>query len=93
MTRRSIIAMLIGVIASLVGLLVATRVRGDRCLARGGTWDDARRTCRVAGGAAGETIAQVATGFLAGALVALVAGFMLWRLYLFAIGRGPGARR
>lgn len=93
MNRRSLITMLIGVLASIAGLLAATRLRAGRCLERGGQWDDARRACRVAAGVAPETTAQVASAYLVGLLVAVVAGFMLWRLYRLAIGEGPAARR
>lgn len=91
MTRRSLIAMLIGILASIAGLLAATRLRADRCLDGGGQWDDARRACRAA--AVPETAGQLASAYAVGALVALVAGFMLWRLSRYAMGEGPGARR
>jgi hypothetical protein len=89
MNRRSLILLLIGVIASLAGMLGAMRVRSGRCEALGGTWDDAARACRVPAGAAGETAGQVISAYLLGLVLALVVAFMLWRVLLFVTGRGP----
>jgi hypothetical protein len=87
--RRSLISLLIGVLASIVGLLAAVRIRSNRCSGMGGRWDDAKRLCVVPDGTAGESATQVMTSYLLGAVVALVAGFMLWRVMLFVTGRGP----
>lgn len=89
MNRRSLASLLIGVLASILGLLAAFRIRANRCLARGGEWDEARRLCRVPAGTAGESFAQVATAYLLGAVIMLVIGFVLYRLFLAATGRGP----
>jgi hypothetical protein len=90
--RRSLISLLIGVLASIVGMLAAVRIRSNRCAGMGGTWNDAQRVCAVPGGN-GETAIQVVTAYLLGVVVALVAGFMLWRVMLFVTGRGPRAGR
>ena len=91
MNRRSIILMLIGVIASIVGLLTANSIRSMRCADIGGQWDTARRSCRVAAGMTGESATQVGTAYLIAAAVALLSGFLLYRVFLVATGRGPGA--
>jgi hypothetical protein len=89
MKRRPIILLLIGVIAAILGMLAASRIRAGRCAGLGGQWDDVRRACTVPAGMTGESAGQVATAYLLGIVIAAVAAFMLWRIFLFAIGRGP----
>ena len=89
MNRRSIILLLMGVIASLAGMLGAMRIRARRCASLGGTWDDVERACRVAAGAPGETAGQITSAYLLGFVLAAVVAFMLWRMFLFVTGRGP----
>ena len=89
MNRRSLILLLIGVIASLAGMLAATRIRTGRCAALGGRWSDVERACQVAAGAPGESAGQITSAYLLGLVIAVVVGFMLWRMFLFVTGRGP----
>jgi len=90
--RRSLIVLLIGVLASILGLLAATRLRARRCDSLGGTWDDARRSCHLPAGIAGETTLQTLGSYTLGAALAVLVAFMLWRAYLAVTGRGPGRR-
>jgi hypothetical protein len=87
--RRSLIALLIGVLASILGLLAATRLRARRCGSLGGTWDDARRSCSLPAGVAGDSMLQTLGSYALGAAIAVLVAFMLWRAYLAATGRGP----
>jgi hypothetical protein len=90
--RRSLIVLLIGVLASLLGLLAATRLRARRCDSLGGAWDDARRSCRLPAGVVGESTLQTLGAYALGAAIAVLVAFMLWRAYLAATGRGPNRR-
>jgi preprotein translocase subunit SecG len=45
MNRRSLIQLLIGVIAAVVGLTTMVLVRQDRCLDAGGSWSAQTRVC------------------------------------------------
>ncbi|HYD52376.1 MAG TPA: hypothetical protein VEA99_07105 [Gemmatimonadaceae bacterium] len=92
MKRRPLILLLVGALATLLGLMASTRIRASRCASRGGEWDDLRRACRLASGASGETVGQVTTAYLLGLVIAVIVAFMLWRIFLFAIGRGPDRR-
>lgn len=75
--------MLIGLAATLVGLLVATALRQKACVEAGGRWLVERR-CEIAGGAEPGMVRSYALGALAGVLAAL----MLWRTFTFFAGRG-----
>ena len=45
MNRRSLIQLLIGIIATMAGLAALNAVRQDRCLDAGGPWPAATRSC------------------------------------------------
>ena len=92
MNRRSLILLLIGVLASLLGMLAATRIRARRCAALDGQWDEVARRCVLPPGTPGETLSQSLTAYLLGLVIAAMIAFMLWRIFLFATGRGPDAR-
>ena len=87
MNRRSIIVLLIGVLATVGGLTAATLLERDRCLDAGGRWVAAARQCWLA--------SDVSIGFgmrsiAIGVVVALLAAVMLYRAFLFfERGRAP----
>lgn len=82
--RRSIIIVLIGITATLVGLTTFDYLRRKSCVELGGTWQAVSRQCALA---TGET---VGTGtpllLLAGLLVGAAVGFTLFRVLLFVTG-------
>lgn len=85
MNRRSIIILLIGVIAALAGSLAAAFLKQNRCASNGGQWQADTQLCRLP---TGETVSTAAmTDALVGIFVAVVLGFMLFRIFLFASGR------
>jgi hypothetical protein len=88
--RRSLIVMLIGVIAAVVGGLVATFIEQRRCTDAGGRWLAAARACQLEGGASsGLTLTSLAAGVAAGVFIAL----FLYRAIVFFARRGlPRAR-
>lgn len=83
--RQSVITILIGAIASLVGFTVIDYLRGDRCADMGGRWVATSRTCEL------PTGEMVGTGnltiFTLGAVAALAVGVLLYRTMLFVTGR------
>ena len=87
MNRRSLIQILIGVIATLASLGSLMVVRQNRCVAAGGQWSVAERTC--AGPNGPIAVAQPADFAVAIAVGALLA-FMLYRLSTFATRRASG---
>jgi len=87
MNRRSLIKILIGAIATLGSLGALMVVRQNRCVAAGGQWSVAERTC--AGPNGPITVAQPADFALALVVGALLA-FMLYRASTFATRRASG---
>lgn len=85
MNRRSIIVVLIGMIAGIAGLTTVAYLRHKRCTGAGGQWDSATRRCQLPDGSIVDVMAV--SDILFGVLVALALGFMLFRMFLFAIGR------
>jgi hypothetical protein len=85
-----LIVMLIGVIAAVVGGLVATFVEQRRCIEAGGTWLAATRACQFEGSApSGLTLMSLGAGVAAGIFTAV----FLYRAVLFFARRGiPRAR-
>lgn len=75
---------LVGAIAALAGLGAAAVLRRRRCEGAGGRWLDDARECRLA---SGEALPSSLADAGAGVLVALLAGFVLFRALLFATGR------
>lgn len=80
MDRRSIIVLLIGVIASLVGALTALFLEQRRCGDAGGQWNAAARQCELSSGA---TAGWSGTSLLAGVVVGVLLAVFLYRAVLF----------
>jgi hypothetical protein len=85
MNRRSIIVVLIGMIAGIAGFASVAYLRQRRCVGASGTWDNAVRRCTLPDGMVTE-VART-SDIVVGSLIALALGFMLFRMFLFAIGR------
>lgn len=68
----------------LSGLGATTLLRRRRCEGAGGQWLDAARECRLP---SGDVLPGALADAGAGVLVALFAGFVLFRALLFATGR------
>jgi len=84
MNRRSLSQILIGVIATLGSLCALMAVRQNRCVAAGGRWSVADRTCVGPDGPiAVAQPADFAVALVVGALLA----FMLYRASTFAARR------
>jgi hypothetical protein len=81
MNRRSIIQLLIGILASLAGLGVLTVVRQKRCIAEGGTWAGVSRICT---GPSGPIDVSRASDVVMALGIALLVAFMLYRASTFA---------
>lgn len=81
MNRRSLIQLLIGVIATMAGLAALNAIRQDRCLDAGGQWMAAARSCVGPGGPL-----SVARGsdVIAAIVIAVLLAFMLQRASMFA---------
>jgi hypothetical protein len=85
-------SLLVGVLAGVAGLWAATRLRQDRCLDARGSWDATRRACAMPDGVASDSTLAALRDYGIGVLVALVVGFVLWRVYLAASGGRARAR-
>lgn len=87
MTRRSIIIVLIGAIATLAGFATPALLRQRRCTGLGGAWRSGTRECLTAGGEAIEV--ATSSDVVIGVVVTVALGFMLFRVLLFVMGRMP----
>jgi cytochrome c biogenesis protein CcdA len=85
MNRRSLIIVLIGMLAGFSGLATVGVLRQNRCKGLGGEWQSAVRACALEDGGTAEI--SRTSDFLLGALVAIGLGFMLFRMFLYATGR------
>lgn len=85
MNRRSIIVVLIGMIAALAGFATAAYLKQKRCAATGGQWRADTGLCQTPDGGLAST--ATTTDAFVGIFVAVVLCFMLVRLFLFASGR------
>lgn len=84
MNRRSLMVMLIGVIAALSGFAAAAWVQQERCEGAGGLWRAAIRRCQLPDGTStGWSLAAVLTGLV----TAVVAGIVLFRAMQFVTER------
>ena len=83
--RRQLVLLVVGITAAIVALIASTWVRQDACLGAGGRWLVETETCELAGGAMpqGSTV----RAYLLGALIGLLAGTMLWRVYTYFASR------
>lgn len=85
MNRRAVILMLIGAIASFAGFAATSVLWQRRCVGLGGSWDQGARLCRMVNG---ESVRIAATtDLVAGVIVAVVLGFMLFRMLTFTARR------
>lgn len=87
---RSLVPMLIGLLATLGALWGVDVYRARRCEAVGGTWDVARRVCAAADPAAFPGYLRGPGAYVLAIPVAVVIGFVLWRVYTFAGGARAG---
>ena len=81
MNRRSLIQLLIGVIAAVAGLATMTLVRQNRCLDAGGSWNTTTRVCLGPDGPV--TVAQ-ASDMTVAVVIGLLVAFVLHRVSTFA---------
>ena len=81
MNRRSLIQLLIGVIAAVAGLAIMVLLRRDRCLDAGGSWNATTRVCL---GPDGPLAVARASDVTVAILIGLLVAFMLHRVSTFA---------
>ena len=87
MNRRAVILMLIGAIASFAGFAATSYLWLRRCADNGGSWDQSARLCRMP---TGDSVRiGAASDLVAGVVVTVLLGFMLFRLVTFAARRHP----
>ena len=84
MNRRSLIQLLIGIIAAIASLVAVNAVRQDRCLDAGGQWIAAARTCV---GPAGPVSVARGSDVIAAIVVGVLFAFVLYRASTFASRR------
>lgn len=81
MNRRSLIQLLIGVIAAIAGLAALTVVRQDRCLDAGGQWMAATRSCA---GPDGPLVVTRGYDVFAAIGIGVLLASMLYRVFTIA---------
>ena len=81
MNRRSLIQLLIGVIAAMAGLAAMTVLRQNRCVASGGAWSADERTCV---GPDGPIAVAQASDLAVAVVIGFLVAFMLYRASTFA---------
>jgi len=86
MNRRSLIQLLIGVIAAVAGLATMILVRQDRCLDAGGSWSAQTRVCL---GPEGPVSVARASDVAVALGIGLLMAFMLHRASTFGNRRAP----
>jgi hypothetical protein len=86
MNRRSLIQLLIGVIAAVAGLTTMILVRQDRCLDAGGSWSATTRVCL---GPDGPVAVAQASDMIVAVFIGLLVAFMLHRASTFANRHAP----
>jgi hypothetical protein len=82
-TRRTLVPVLIGILAAFGALAALNYVRQDRCLDAGGQWDAARRVCLAANGAVNTSGLLGGRGLALAFVLALLIAGVLWRVYTF----------
>jgi hypothetical protein len=85
MNRRSLISLFSGVLAALSGFATVAYLRQSRCVDAGGRWEAASRHCTLPAGST-VSVAQL-SDLVAGAAVAIVVAFMLFRMSTLAAAR------
>ena len=78
---RQLAPLLIGVIASVSALWVASALRAGACRDAGGRWDAAARSCVAGPGAPAPEVG--ARPYLLGGLAGVLLLVVLWRTYTF----------
>ena len=81
MNRRSVIQLLIGVIAALGGLGALTVIRQNRCVDAGGQWSIAQRSCA---GPSGPIPVDRWSDVTIALIIGLLLAVMLYRASTFA---------
>jgi hypothetical protein len=81
MNRRSLIQLLIGIIATVAGLAALNAIRQDRCLDAGGQWVANARSCV---GPDGPLTVARGSDVLAAIVIGVLLAFMLHRASTFA---------
>lgn len=89
--RRRLAVLLIGAMAMLTALLVATMALQARCVNAGGNWMAATRECAV--GPAGADRLSSGWAWPLGLVAGFVAGLVLWRAYAFFVVRAAHRAR
>lgn len=90
MNRRSIAVLMIGMIATIAGFATTGYVRQKECAGDGGRWHPETRLCELP---SGDMVGNISvSNVIAGVVVALLLGFMLFRAFLFTSGRRRDAR-
>ena len=79
--RRQIVLIVVGITAAIVALVAATYLRQGACQDAGGQWIVPTETCALPPGTAAPSPLR---SYLLGAVIGLLAGGMLWRVYTFA---------
>ena len=82
-----------GILAALGGLRVAAYLRSDRCLDAGGRRTPGVNVCDLPPGVTPESTWELSSAYLAGAVVALALGFVLWRIFAWASGARAATQR
>jgi hypothetical protein len=80
-TRRRLATLLVGAMAMLTTLLVATLIRQNRCLDAGGQWLAAARECELPAG----SVARLSGGWpwALGVAAGLLTAVVMWRAYSY----------
>ena len=79
--RRQLVLVVVGITATIVALVASTYLRQGACQDAGGQWIVPSETCALPPGIAEPSSVR---SYLLGALIGLLAGTMLWRVYTFA---------
>lgn len=92
--RRRLVTLLVGAMAMLTGLLVASLILQNRCLDAGGSWVAATRECDLPS----DSLAQPSSGWawMVGLAAGVVIAVVLWRAYAFFVvtaARRSGTQR
>jgi hypothetical protein len=85
MNRRTLIPLFVGLLAALAGFATVAYLRQGRCVGAGGRWEATSRHCTLPAGSS-VTVAHL-SDLIAGAAVAIVLAFMLFRMTTLAASR------
>jgi hypothetical protein len=90
LNRRSLMQLIIGMIAAFAGMMSVMVLRQQRCMEAGGQWTGMGQRCLSAGG---PIPVDRGVDFMAGLGVGLLVAFMLYRASTFAARRRSRAPR